>query len=295
VEGAETLQLRLNSPHNATLGTQNIVALVISDNDTSASANPTFTTPFFVRMHYLDFLSREPEANEPWSRILDTCPNAFNLDAASLSAVCDRLIVSQSFFGSQEFRLKGFFVYNFYRAAFERRPEYTEIIPDMRSVTGQTSADTFARRAAYPVLFTQRADFRTRYDALSDTAFVNALLDHYHLPQITTPDPQQPEAGIKVVLARAELINRLGAAAGSAQALTRAQVLRAVVESDEVGAAEFKGAFVAMQYYGYLRRTPEESGYQSWLRVITEDPNNIRIMVNGFLNSREYRLRFGQP
>jgi hypothetical protein len=95
------------------------------------------------------------------------------------------------------------------------------------------------------------------------------------------------------VLTRAELINRLSAS--GAQALTRAQVLRAVVESSEVGAAEYNGAFVAMQYYGYLRRTPEESGYQAWLKVINEDPNNIRIMVNGFVNSTEYRLRFGQP
>jgi hypothetical protein len=72
-------------------------------------------------------------------------------------------------------------------------------------------------------------------------------------------------------------------------------VLRALVESDEVATREFNGAFVAMQYYGYLRRTPEEDGYQAWLRVINRDPNNIRIMVNGFMNSIEYRLRFGQP
>ncbi|HYG10184.1 MAG TPA: DUF4214 domain-containing protein, partial [Pyrinomonadaceae bacterium] len=54
-------------------------------------------------------------------------------------------------------------------------------------------------------------------------------------------------------------------------------------------------AFVAMQYYGYLRRTPEEDGYQAWLRVINEDPNNVRRMVNGFINSTEYQLRFGLP
>jgi hypothetical protein len=58
---------------------------------------------------------------------------------------------------------------------------------------------------------------------------------------------------------------------------------------------EHNGAFVAMQYFGYLRRTPEEEGYQNWLRVINEDPNNVRIMINGFLNSTEYRLRFGKP
>jgi photosystem II stability/assembly factor-like uncharacterized protein len=293
VEGAENLQLRLSSPHNAALGTLNTAALVISDNDTSAAGNPTFLTPFFVRMHYLDFLSREPEANEPWSGILNGCANAFNLDAASLSATCDRLIVSQSFFGAPEFRLKGLYTYTFYRVGLNRRPEYAEITLDMRYVTGQTSGETFARRSTYAVLFTERPEFKATYDALSNTAFVNTLLDRYNLQQITTPDPQQPEGGTKVTLTRAGLVNRLDASGTSG--LTRAQVLRAIVESDEVGAAEFKGAFVAMQYYGYLRRTPEESGYQAWLKVITEDPNNIRIMVNGFVNSREYRLRFGQP
>ena len=288
VEGNETVQLRLGDVNGgAALGAQSTATLTITDNDTTAGPNPIFTTPFFVRMHYLDFLSREPEANEPWSAILNNCPNVNN------DTRCDRITVSQSFFGSPEFRLKGFFVYNFYRVAFDRRPVYTEIIPDMRSVTGQTAADTFARRAAFPVSFVQRPEFRTAYDTLSDAAYVNALLDRYGLQQITTPDPQNPEGAARVTLTRAELINRLGAS--GAQALTRAQVLRAVVESDEIFAREYNGAFVAMQYFGYLRRTPEESGYQAWLRVINQDPNNVRIMINGFLNSTEYRLRFGNP
>ncbi|HEV7902814.1 MAG TPA: hypothetical protein VGO96_03145, partial [Pyrinomonadaceae bacterium] len=211
----------------------------------------------------------------------------------SPSAGCDRLIVSQSFFGAPEFRLKGLYTYTFYRVGLNRRPTYEEIIPDMRSVTGQNTAEVYQKRAQFAVDFAARQEFKTRYDALSDTAFVNALLDPYGLQQINTPDPQQPEATARVVLTRAELINRLSAS--GAQALTRAQVLRAIVESAEVSAAEYNGAFVAMQYFGYLRRTPEESGYQAWLRVINQDPNNIRIMVNGFLNSTEYRIRFGTP
>jgi glucose/arabinose dehydrogenase len=288
VEGNETLRLRLGDVSGvAALGEPSTATLTITDNDTTAGANPIFTTPFFVRMHYLDFLSREPEAGEPWSAILNACPNVNN------DPSCDRITVSQSFFGAPEFRLKGLFVYNFYRVAFNRRPDYTEIIPDMRSVTGQTPADTFNRRAAFPVSFVQRPEFKTAYDSLSNTAYVNALLDRYGLQQITAPDPQNPEGSARVTLTRAELINRLGTT--GAQAMTRAQVLRAIVESDEIVALEFRGAFVAMQYYGYLRRTPEEAGYQDWLRVITQDPNNIRVMVNGFMNSTEYYLRFGRP
>jgi hypothetical protein len=66
------------------------------------------------------------------------------------------------------------------------------------------------------------------------------------------------------------------------------------VQSSEVEAAEYDGAFVAMQYYGYLRRTPEEEGYQAWLRYLNARPTDYRTKVNGFMDSTEYRLRFGQ-
>ena len=68
-----------------------------------------------------------------------------------------------------------------------------------------------------------------------------------------------------------------------------------MVQSREVDAAEYNGAFVAMQYYGYLRREPEEDGYRAWLRVLNANPTDFRIMVNGFMNSAQYRLRFGVP
>ena len=163
----------------------------------------------------------------------------------------------------------------------------------VRSVSGATEQEVYQKRAAFPSNFIARTEFKALYDSLNDAGFVNTLLDRYGLQQIIAPDPANPEGGTMVTLTRAELMSRLGAS--GAQSLTRAQVLRAIVESNEVGVAEYNRAFVAMQYYGYLRRTPEEDGYQAWLRVINEDPNNIRIMVNGFLNSTEYKLRFGQP
>jgi len=287
VEGDEFMSVSLFRPVGTGLGAANGASVIITDNDTAPSANPILATPFFVRQQYLDFLSREPESGEPWSNVLTRCPNVNN------DPTCDRNLVSQSFFGSPEFRLKGFFIYNFYRVAFGRLPRYAEIIPDMRNVTGATPEETFAKRAAFPTDFVQQQEFRQLYDSLSHPAYINALLDRYGLQQIRTPDPANPDGGVRVTLSRANLVERLGMT--GAQGLTRAQVLRAIVESDEVGAAEYNGAFVAMQYYGYLRRTPEENGYQAWLRVINQDPQNVRAMVNGFMNSVEYRLRFGQP
>ncbi len=289
VEGPETVTLRLTNPVAATLGAQSTTTLTITDNDTTVGANPIFTTPFFVRMQYLDFLAREPEAGEPWSGILNSCPDVNNLDPNSPSANCDRLNVSASFFGSPEFRLKGYFVLLFYKVSFARLPQYAEFIPDMRSVTGQTTAEVYAKKAAFTDAFAGRPEFRNLYDSLSNTDFVNALLSHYNLSSITTVDPANPDGPTMVTLTRAALMNRL-----DAQTLTRPQVLRALVQSREVDAVEFNGAFVAMQYYGYLRRTPDVSGYNGWLNYLTTHPSDYRTMVNGFMNSIEYRLRFGR-
>jgi hypothetical protein len=69
-----------------------------------------------------------------------------------------------------------------------------------------------------------------------------------------------------------------------------------VVQSDEVSLQRKAiNAFVAAQYYGYLRRSPEEPGYSAWRNYLTSHPDDFRTMVNGFMNSVEYRLRFGNP
>jgi hypothetical protein len=286
VEGNEMVQLRLSNAIGTTLGAQNTTTLTITDNDTAGRPNPIFSSDFFVRMQYLDFLSREPEGDgaAAWLRVLNGCSDVNGNPA------CDRLTVSSSFFRSQEFQLKGYFVYLFYKAALNRRPLYDEIISDMRGVTGQTPEEVYAKKAAFANGLVARQEFRNAYDGLTNAAYVDALLGRYSLASITTTDPANPDGTTVITLTRNDLINRL-----TAQTLTRAQVLRALVQSREVDAAEYNGAFVAMQYYGYLRRAPEESGYQAWLRVINANPSDSRAMVNGFMNSTEYRLRFGMP
>jgi subtilisin family serine protease len=286
VEGNETLTLRLSGPTGATLGAQSTATLTITDNDTVAGVNPIFNSPFFVRQHYLDFLSREPDTAgyNAWLGVLNGCSNVNNNPA------CDRITVSASFFGSQEFKLKGYFVYRFYKLAFNRLPAYDEIVPDMSAVTGQTAQEVFAKKAAFANSFVQRTEFSNAYGALSNTQYVTTLMNRYFLTQITAPDPVNPDGTGKVILTSADLTSRLNNGT-----LTRAQVLRALADSDQVFNVEFNSAFVAMQYYGYLRRTPEAAGYQAWLNYLNAHPTDSRTMVNGFMNSTEYRLRFGQP
>jgi hypothetical protein len=305
VEGNETFRLVLRSANGASVGAPAIIVVTITDNDTPGRPNPVYepnpantarTIPFFVRQQYLDFLSREPEGNEPWSGVLNRCltmtggspDNINNLDPNSPSAGCDRILVSQSFFGSPEFQLKGVYVFRFYKLAYNRLPEYQEIVADMSFVAGQTAQEVFDRKAQLATLFTQRPEFQAAIGTLPNPQYVAALLNRYQLTQITCPDPAQPDGAAKVTLTQTELVNRL-----NANTLTRAQVFRAVADSDQVSAFEVNNAFVAMQYYGYLRRKPEPDGFQAWLRVLQS--GDIRAMVNGFLNSTEYRLRFGQP
>jgi pimeloyl-ACP methyl ester carboxylesterase len=286
VEGAETVQLRLSNVTGATPGAQSTATLTIIDNDSAAGANPIFQTDFFVRMQYLDFLSREPDAAgmAAWVATLNNCaPN---------DPTCDRVQVSANFFRSQEFQLKGLFVFKFYKVSFGRMPHYAEIVSDMRGVTGTTTPELLAKKAAFTSAWAQRQEFKSAYDSLSNAAFVGALMDRYGLQQITTPNPATPDdasQAAKVTLTRADMISRLDGGA-----LSRAQVVRALADSNEVAAAEFNPAFVAMQYFGYLRRDPETQGYSDWLRTINANPTDFRSMVNGFVNSSEYQLRFGR-
>lgn len=49
-----------------------------------------------------------------------------------------------------------------------------------------------------------------------------------------------------------------------------------------------------MQYFGYLRRDPDQGGYDFWLNVLeNREPNNYRGMVCSFITSAEYQQRFG--
>lgn len=52
-------------------------------------------------------------------------------------------------------------------------------------------------------------------------------------------------------------------------------------------------SIVLMEYFGYLRRDPDEAGFNFWLDVLNNrTPGNYRSMVCAFITSREYQLRF---
>ena len=275
VEGTETLKVALGFPSIGVVEEPNVATITITDNDTAGAANPINTASFLVRQQYLDFLSREPDADgfAAWVRVLKQCAyeGHFGPGKSGSDPTCDRITVSSSFFRAPEFQIKGYFVIRFYRAALGRLPTYEEFLRDTTSVTGETEAEVVARREAYASGWVERADFLALTEGITQAEYVDYLSE---------------TAGV-VVRNRQQLIADLEAGRKS-----RAEALRQMVESPEFGEREYNGAFVLMQYFGYLQRDPDEAGYQSWLTLIN-NTGDYRTMIFGFLYSQEYQLRFG--
>jgi hypothetical protein len=276
-EPDETFRLTLSNANGATLAGASFVTLTINDDDdTSNAPNPAETPEFFVRQQYYDFLNRVPDAAglSYWTGQITQCGG----DANCLRS--QRISVSAAFFIELEFQESGAFVYRLYKAAFGEqaayRPSYEQFTPDRARVVG--GADLAASKLAFARSFAQRAEFTARYPATQTAAqFVDAVL-------------QTTQQGAGVTFSAAErqgFINDVTAGG-------RGQMLRNLADSAAYKTAVFNRAFVLMQYFGYLRRDPDQGGYDFWLGVLNQQPANARGMVCAFITSQEYQQRFGQ-
>jgi hypothetical protein len=91
---------------------------------------------------------------------------------------------------------------------------------------------------------------------------------------------------------RANLINRYNGGASLTE--SRALVVRDVADNAALTRAVYNQSFVIMQYFGYLRRDPDQGGLDFWLSVLNgREAGNYRGMVCAFLTSAEYQRRFG--
>jgi hypothetical protein len=71
-------------------------------------------------------------------------------------------------------------------------------------------------------------------------------------------------------------------------------VLRQIVENQGFKHAKSNQVFVMMEYFGYLRRDPDDAGYKFWLDNLNAFGGNFEQaeMVKAFISSFEYRARF---
>jgi hypothetical protein len=305
-EGAETVQITLSNPVGTTAGATMVATLNITSNDGATGSSPvrpeSFNTGFFVRQQYLDFFSREPDASgfAFWTNDIESC----GADASCREA--KRINVSGAFFLSIEFQETGYMAYRIYKAAYGDATSpgvpgtvpvirLNEFLPDAQRigrnlVVGAPNWEQLleANKQAFALEFVLRPRFIAAYPlSMTPAQFVDKL--NQNAGFVLTPSQ------------RDALITQLNTSADSSAA--RASVLRQVADNATLRQAELNRAFVLMQYYGYLRRNPDDApepglnfgGWNFWLGKLNEFNGNYIAaeMVKAFLDSGEYRNRFG--
>ena len=284
VEGDESLVLTLHNLRGpAVFDAPNSARLTILDDDEHPGAsNPIDSSQFFVRQHYLDFLSREPDADGLafWTNEIEQC------GADIQCREVKRINVSAAFFLSIEFQEVGFLVERVHKLAFQELVPYRSFARESRELgegvvvgPGEWRQRLDANRRAYAEAFTQRADFREQFpESLTASQYVERL-----------------NARASGALSPTEFAALVaGLEAGTE---TRGSVLLKVADDPDFRRREFAPAFVLMQYLGYLRRDPDEGGFQFWLDKLNAFGGDFQKaeMVKAFISSDEYRRRFHQP
>ncbi len=235
--------------------------------------NPMDDARGLVAQTYRDFLAREadPGGLDYWSSQINGC---------GVDALCfhnKRIDVSAAFFVEAEFQRTGSFVYRLYKGGLGRRPVFTEFVTDRAQVVeGPTLEQT---KQALALAFVQRPEFVGKYaSATTAETFVDASITNTNVAFT----PQQRQA----------LIDKYNSGGNMAQ--SRALATRDAIDASAFQNAEYNPSFVLMQYFGYLRRDPEQEGYLFWLDVLNNRvPGNFRSMVCAFVTSSEYQRRFG--
>ena len=296
VEGSETFTITLSNATGATLGSPSTATITINESETGG-ANPIDQAGFFVRQHYIDFLNREPDAAglNFWTGEIDGCtpkPQCIEIK---------RINVSAAFFLSIEFQETGYLVYRMYKSAYgdTTSPNVAipvpiirllEFLPDAQSIghgvqvgVGDWQTQLENNKSALAAEFVSRSRFTSRFPTtMTSDDFVSALYANAEV----TPSADERAATIS--------------AFGSGDTAGRARALRHVAENSRLAQQEFNKAFVLMQYYGYLRRNPDDpqdtdfSGWEFWLGKLNQFNGNFvnAQMVKAFLDSIEYRQRF---
>jgi subtilisin family serine protease len=260
--------------------------------------NPLGNSDFYVDQHYSDFLNRIPDVSGLgfWTNQINEC----GTDQTCIDI--RRINVSAAFFLSIEFQQTGYLVERLYKAAYgnalgtstlggtHQLPvpivRFNEFLADTQQIgrgviIGQPGADQLleSNKQALIAEFVLRSRFIAAFPLTMTTAqFVDKLNMNAGFPLSQTE--------------RDNLVN---------SGMTRAQILRAIAEDPDLFATESNRAFVLAQYFGYLRRNPNEgqdtdyTGYDFWLTKLNQFNGNFvnAEMVKAFILSGEYRGRFG--
>ena len=271
--GDYSLKLQSNSGETAFVPG----ALTIDPGVVSSVSNPIDDYRFFITQHYTDLLGREPD-----SATIDKL-NAQFLQCGSRNDCLRsrRLDFSTALLTQDGLQGSGLFLHDLYTAALGRRPRLSEFEKDRKELVLRKDAIAEAR-VAIALALVKKTEFEKKYPAtLKPAEFVDRLLAD--TAQITDVD------------LKAERESLIGMFDGTDAG--RAAILVSIVSQPALVDAQYNQSFVLIQYFSYLRRDPDEVGFNFWVNVLKSkplrDPEAARSMVCAFLTSSEYQNRFG--
>jgi hypothetical protein len=270
--GDYTLRLQSNSGETAYVPG----AITIDPGVGSTFSNPVDDFRFFVTQQYHDLTGREPDA-----ATLDKLTAQLNgCNSRSDCLRTRRIDISTNLLVENELPATGVFLYGLYSTGLARQPRVAELETDRALILNQKS-ELEAVRMALASAFVDRAEFKRKFPATMKPAeFVDSLL-------ATTAQT----TGVDLASERSLLIGLLDDAANG-----RAVVLARLASDQRVVDANYNHALVLFQYFTYLRRNPDEAGFNAWVNTLKSkplrDPEAARSLVCNFLNSAEYQNRF---
>jgi hypothetical protein len=271
VEGPENLSISLSNPTGATIGAISQATVTINDNANEGGANPIDSTPFYVRMLYVDLLSREPDPAgfAGWVHRIDFCGQP-----GEPPPPCDRVTVGgDGFLRSAEFFDREFFVIRLYRAGLGRILTFNDV-GDLAYVSGFiTASDLELNKQDLVAEIMSRSEFSDSYNALTNSGYVDKLIQ-----TAAVTIPQSVRDGWVTAL--------------DGGTKTRAQVYRELSERQEVSDKYLHEAQVVSCYYGFFTRNPD-AAYFTYLARLDSGEITLGDLANAFINAAEYRLRFG--
>jgi hypothetical protein len=306
-EGSETFGITLSNLTGGAVLLGSSTASGIIFNSPVGPANVIDDATTFVRQHYRDFLNRDADSSGLafWSNEITSCGS----DTACTEV--KRINVSAAFFLSIEFQQTGYLVERFYKVAYGDDTGSSTIGSTHQLPVPIVRLNEFLRdtqRIGEGVIVLQpgwEQQLENNKQAYA-SEFVQGGRFIMAFPTTMTPaqfvDKLNQNAGS--VLSATELsnaINLFGGANDSSNTAARAQALRQVAEDQDLYNAESNRAFVLAQYFGYLRRNPNDSpdadytGYEFWLTKLDQFNGDYigAEMVKAFISSSEYRQRFG--
>ena len=280
-----TVTLSDNEGNATFIGGIREATVTVLDRDTSPRPkSPIDDTGYFVRQHYVDFLNREPDPDgfAFWINEIESC----GLDAQCREV--KRINVSASFYLSIEFQETGFFFYRF-NLLNPYATGDTPFLATMRAIQEIGEGVIVGQPGWEDRLKSNKLAFVQRYyddDRLvlsfgrTNAEWIDLLFQYVKMYTGIDLSPAKRDALI------AGLDNGTE---------TRPTTFVKVLDDPDFKDALFNQVFVLMEYYGYLRRDPDQDGFNFWLNKLNQFNGNYinAEMVKAFITSLEYRGRFG--